>query len=69
MSCVESEFVQNMKNPEEYAGKWIAVLGTKVIASGEDLQKVYDEALEISNGKSPFFEYIPLKQEEVTLIL
>ena len=70
MSSVEYKFVLNPKNTEEYAGKWIAVLGTKVIASGKDIEKVYKEAQEIPSGElPPLFEYIPLKEEEETLIL
>ena len=69
MSSTESEFVLKLKDREQYAGKWIAVLGSKIIAGGEDIEQVYKNALVVSKGKTPLFEQIPLKQEEETLIL
>lgn len=69
MSSAESEFVLNLKNKKRYAGKWIAVLDSKIIAEGEDIEQVYKDALAVSEGTTPLFEQIPLKQEEETLIL
>lgn len=69
MSSTESEFVLNLKNREQYAGKWIAVLDSKIIAEGEGIEQVYKDALVVSKGTTPLFEQIPLKQEEETLIL
>ncbi len=68
MSSVESEFVLSLTDREHYAGKWIAVLDSKIIAKGENVEKVYKDALEASKGRTPLFEQVPLKQEE-TLIL
>ncbi len=51
----------------EYAGKWVAILGNKVIASGDDLKKVYEEAKKIASNKEPLFTRVPREQE--TLIL
>ena len=69
MSNVESEFVLNLKDREKYAGKWIAILDSKIIAEGEDIEKTYNDALAISGGKTPWFEQVSLEQEEETLIL
>ena len=69
MSSTESEFALNLQNIEQYAGKWIAILDSKVIAEGENIEEVYKDALEISKGRTPLFEQIPLKQEEEALIL
>ncbi len=69
MSSVESEFVLNLKNREQYAGKWIAILDSKIIAEGEDVEQTYNDALAVCKGRTPLFEQVPLKQEEETLIL
>jgi len=57
----------SVMNATEYAGKWVAILGDKVIASGDDLKQVHQKAKEKSNGKEPLFVKIP--KEEETLIL
>ena len=51
----------------EYAGKWVAILGEKIIVSGDDFKKVYKEAKKIAGDKEPLFTRIP--KEEETLIL
>ena len=62
----EFEFL-SVADTSEYAGKWIAVLGQKIIASGDDLKQVYKEAKEKSGKKEPLFMRVPKEQE--TLIL
>lgn len=67
----ESEFVLKLlQDRGEYAGKWIAVMGSKVIAKGDNLEAVYRDATEVTDGQTPLFEWIPSRQdEEETLIL
>ena len=67
----ESEFVLKLlQNRGQYAGKWIAVLDSKVIAEGDRLETVYRDATKVADGRTPLFERIPLRQEEdATLIL
>lgn len=50
-----------------YAGKWVAILGEKVIASGDDFKEVYKKAKAVAKDKEPLFTRIP--KEEETLIL
>jgi hypothetical protein len=50
-----------------YAGKWVAILGKEIIASGNNLKEVYDEAKKKAGNKEPLFTRIPKEQE--TLIL
>lgn len=50
-----------------YSGKWVAIVGDKVIASGDSLKEVYKKAKEKSRGKEPLFAKIP--EDEETLIL
>ena len=69
MSSTEYDYVLSLENIGKYAGKWIAILGSKVIAEGESIEEVYQKALEVSDGQTPLFEQVPLKQEEETLIL
>jgi hypothetical protein len=51
----------------EHSGKWVAILGNKVIASGEDLKKVYQEAKKIAGTREPLFARVP-KQEEALIL-
>ena len=62
----EFEFL-SVTDTSEYADKWIAVVGQKIIASGDDLKQVYKEAKEKSGKKEPLFMRVPKEQE--TLIL
>lgn len=59
----------SLENREQYRGKWIAILDSKIIAEGKDLTEVYKKAMEIAKGRTPLFEQIPQKDEEETLIL
>lgn len=69
MNSIEYDYVLSLENTEKYAGKWIAILDSKIILQGESIEEVYPKALEISGGRTPLFEQVPLKQEEETLIL
>lgn len=62
----EFEFY-SVTDMSEYAGKWVAILGNQVIASGDDLKTVYEEAKKKAGNKEPLFTRIPKEQE--TLIL
>lgn len=52
----------SVMNTSEYAGKWVAIVGDKVVASGDDLKDVHKKA----GKKEPLFARIP---KEETLIL
>ena len=66
---VESQFLMSLEK-EQYRGKWIAILDSKIIAEGKDLPEVYKDAMKEAKGRTPLFEYIPEKEaEEQTLIL
>jgi len=62
----EFEFL-SVTDTSQYAGKWIAVLGREIIASGDDLKEVYKEAKAKAGKKEPLFMRVPKEQE--TLIL
>ncbi len=62
----EFEFL-SVTDTSKYAGKWIAVLGQQIIASGDDLKEVYKEAKSKAGTKEPLFMRVPKEQE--TLIL
>ncbi len=57
----------SLSDMSEYAGKWVAILGKEIIASGDDLKEVYREAKKKAGNKEPLFSRIPKEQE--TLIL
>jgi len=69
VSSIESEFLMSMETKEQYRGKWIAILGSEVIAEGIDLSDVYSEAIKKSEGRIPLFEQVPKNPKKQTLIL
>lgn len=62
----EFEFY-SLADMSNYAGKWVAILGNEVIASGDDLKEVYEKAKKKAGNKEPLFTRVPKEQE--TLIL
>jgi len=50
----------------KYAGKWIAIVNQKVVSTGEDAKKVYQDAKEKYPRKKPSLAKVPTKD---TLIL
>lgn len=42
----------------KYAGKWIAVLENKVIASGSDFQEVFEKTKKEYPNKKPLFDWV-----------
>lgn len=69
MTTVEAQFLESMKDVKRYKGKWIAILDKEVIASGEDVTKVYDDALKKSKVRTPLFVRIPDEGEIDNFIL
>lgn len=64
MSSREAQYLESIKNIEQYRGKWIAILDDKIIAEGEKIIEVYKNAIQKSKGRTPLFNRIP-KQGEV----
>jgi len=54
---------QNPEKLNKYAGKWIALLDNRLIASGDSLSKVRIEAKKIAK-KEPLVFKVPRKDEE-----
>lgn len=65
----ESQFLMSLETLDQYRGKWVAILDSKVLAEGKNLEEVYKKAMIEAKGRTPLFEYIPEKGEEQTLIL
>jgi len=57
----------SVSDMSEYSGKWVAILGKEVIASGDDLKKVYTEAKKKSGNREPLFARIPNEEEALIL--
>ncbi len=43
----------------EYAGKWIAIVDGKVVASGDDPEYVYMSAEKVARGREISLAYVP----------
>ncbi len=65
----ESQFLMSLETLDQYRGKWVAILDSKVLAEGKNLEEVYKKAMTEAKSRTPLFEYIPDKSEEQTLIL
>jgi hypothetical protein len=62
----EFEFY-SLADMSKYGGKWVAIVGKEVIASGDNFKQVYKEAKIKAKNKEPLFAQIPKAEE--TLIL
>ena len=69
MSSIESKFLTTVENCDMYRGKWIAITGNKIIADGENLTEVYQNAMKGHRNKTPLFHRIPETSEEQILLL
>ena len=69
MASEETLFVaQNSALLEkEHSGEYIAVVGSKVVASGKSIQEVY-EAVDKKRIKEPLVTYVPKEGEEILLV-
>ena len=47
---------------QRYAGKWIAIVDQKIVASGDDAEKVYREARTKYPEKKPSIAKVPSKE-------
>ena len=47
---------------QRYAGKWIAIVDQKIVASGDDAEKVYREARTKYPEKKPSLAKVPSKE-------
>lgn len=52
----------------KYAGKYVAILGGKIIAVGNTFLEVHKEVENKSSGRLPLIAYIPKEEEELLLI-
>lgn len=50
-----------VENRQEYLGKWVCLDGDRLISSGKDSERVYEDALK-EGIKAPFLEFV--KEEE-----
>jgi len=54
----EFEYVMSVSKDLE-AGKWIAVVGKKIVAKGSNAKEVYEEARLMFPEKEPFIMKVP----------
>jgi len=56
------------KEVEKYAGKWIAVLDNKILASGNSVKEVVALAKKKAARKLPLVTKVPRKDEEMYVL-
>lgn len=49
-------------NTQRYAGKWIAIIDQKIVASGDDAEKVYRSAAARYPEKKPSIAKVPSRE-------
>lgn len=52
----------------KYAGKWVAIVDQKLVASGENAKKVYEEAKEKYPRKKPSLAKVPTPDTLILII-
>lgn len=71
MSSIQREhdwLVEHHKEVEKYAGRCIAILSEKVVASGKTLEEAYRKATRKHPGKVPLVIYVLKKSEELLIV-
>jgi len=66
-NSIEAEYYEKncKKICNEYRGKWIAILGKKIIASDKGVTMLYEKAISLKH-KTPLIMFIP--ETEVQLL-
>lgn len=79
-AVVKSNYYMKIRNKEllwlsghnketlKYSGKWIAVFGNKIVASGKSAKDVF-EAAKASGIKLPLITKVPRKDEEMYVLI
>ena len=44
---------------EKYVGLWVAMVGKRIVASGDSAKDVYDRAVKAFPGEEPFVAKVP----------
>ncbi len=52
-------YIMSISNLEQYIGKWIALVGKEIVASGDSGKAVFEEARHRYPNKEPFIMKIP----------
>ncbi len=59
---------QHQKKVEKFAGKWIAVLSDKVLATGDSVKSVMKEIKRKQVKRLPLVTKVPRKDEEMYIL-
>jgi hypothetical protein len=52
-------YLMTIGNLEQYVGKWVAIVGKDLVASGDNGKEVFQKAKDKYPGKEPFLMKIP----------
>lgn len=67
MTSEHDWLLKNARELEKHRGKWIAIVGNRIVSSGEVLHDVRKKAKEISK-KEPLVFKVPRKDEEAYIL-
>ena len=54
-------YLMSINNLDQYIGKWIALVGKEIVASGDSGKAVFEQAKNKHPDKEPFVMKIPLE--------
>ena len=60
--------VENHAEAEKHAGRWIAILDSKIVADGKSFRQTYTKVMSEHPGSMPLILYIPKKSEELLIL-
>lgn len=63
---INKDFLWTVRNSLEiqkkYEGKWVAIIGEKIVSSGKDAKEAYEIAKKGFPNNEPLLEFIPKKE-------
>ena len=60
--------VEHHEEAEKYGGRWIAILGQKIVSHGKTFEQAYRNAMRRHPGETPLITYILKKGEELLIV-
>ncbi len=60
--------VEHHAEAERYSGRWIAILGEKIVADGKSFEQTHKKAMVEHRSAIPLVLYVPKRSEELLIL-
>lgn len=60
--------VEHHAEAERYSGRWIAILGEKIVADGKSFEQTHKKVMVEHPGAIPLVLYVPKRSEELLIL-